>query len=132
MDAEGRGGRSREVTPPVQNHKESHLWVPWTLFYEQNAGLRRQPRLCWDRIQEVSGHGNCCHLGLQPSSPAKRNLWAPQHWPWAGAEGRNKGWSLRAGAPPAGAGHIKGSRGCQFPFSLEWWVLSNPEALFKG
>lgn len=41
MDAEGRGGRSREVTPPVQNHKESHLWVPWTLFYEQNAGLRR-------------------------------------------------------------------------------------------
>lgn len=68
---------------------------------------------------------------LQPRGKQKPEG-TPSTWLRGGPEGRYRRWSVRAETPSTGVGHVKGSQGCQFPFSLEWMVLSNPEALFKG
>lgn len=138
VDAEESGGggelRSGEVMPPVQNQKERHLWVSWTLSsVTRMLGLGGWSRgLAGTRSRKFQALAT---VHLQPSAqlPAKQEpVGAHRTRIRGGSECGNKRWSLRAGAPSTGAGHINGSQGCQFPFSLEWLVLSNPEALFKG
>lgn len=114
------------------------LWDLWLLFFNQNAGLRttapgfvekQNPEsvMPWQLLPPAA---------FSPAPLQNKNLWVPPAaWGWVGAGFGNRRWSTqvtRAETPSAEAGHIKGSQGGQFPFSLECLVLRNPEALFKG
>ena len=67
-EARVRGNGSTEVTSPVQNHKESHLWVSWTLpecwvWEDSFAGTESR------KFQALATAATC---SPQPSSSAKQ------------------------------------------------------------